>query len=41
MQEKNVIYVSTGEPTYWPSDKRKVPDFLDIGITRGIPTHSI
>ena len=31
----------TGEPTYWPSDKRKIPDLLDFGITKGIPAHSI
>jgi len=24
MQEENLTYVSTGEPTYWPSDKRKI-----------------
>ena len=41
MQEENLMYVSTGEPTYWPSDKRKVPDLLDFGITKGIPAHSI
>ena len=35
------MYVSTGEPTYWPSDNRKVPDLLDFGVTKGIPTHSI
>jgi hypothetical protein len=41
MQEENLMYVSTGEPTYWPSDKRKVPDLLDFGVTKGIPAHSI
>jgi len=40
MQEENLMYVSTGEPTYSPSGKRKVPD-LDFGITKGIPVHSI
>jgi len=35
------MYVSMGEPTYWPSDKRKIPDLLDFGITKGIPAHSI
>ena len=35
------MYVSTGEPTYWPSDKRNVPDLLDFGVTKGIPSHSI
>jgi hypothetical protein len=41
MQEGNLMYVSMGEPTYWPGDKRKVPDLLDFGITKGIPAHSI
>ena len=35
------MYVSTCEPTYWPSDKRKVPYLLDFGITNGIPAQSI
>ena len=41
MQKENLMYVSTGEPTYWPSDKRKVPNHLDFGIMKGIPAHSI
>ena len=41
MQEEKLMYVSTGEPTYWPSDKRKVFDPLDFGITKGILAHSI
>jgi len=40
MQKENLM-VSTGEPTYWPSDKRKIPDLLDFGITKGITAHSI
>jgi hypothetical protein len=35
------MYISTGEPTYWPSVKRKFPDLLDFGITKGIPAHNI
>jgi hypothetical protein len=41
MQADNVTYVSTGEPTYWPSDRRKVPDLIDFGVVKGIPTLSI
>jgi len=41
MQEENLMHVSTGEPTYWPSDRRKVPDLLDFGVMKQIPTHSI
>lgn len=28
-------FVSTGKPTYWPSDPRKTPDLIDFGITKG------
>jgi len=41
IQKENLMYVSTGEPKYWPSDKRKIPDLLDFRITKGIPAHSI
>jgi hypothetical protein len=41
MQEENLMHVSTGEPTYWPSDKRKVLDLLHFGITKGITVRSI
>ena len=41
MQEENLMHVSTDEPTYWPSDRRKVRDLLDFGVTKRIPAHSI
>jgi len=41
MQKENLMHISTGEPTYWPSDSRKIPDLLDFGITKGTPAHSI
>jgi hypothetical protein len=41
MQEENLMHVSTGEPTYWPGDRRKVPDLLDFSVTKRIPAHSI
>lgn len=28
--------ISTGEPTIWPSDKKRSPDLLDFFITKGI-----
>lgn len=28
--------VSTGQPTYWPSDRQKMPDLIDFGIIKGI-----
>lgn len=30
-------YLSTGEPTYWPTDGNKIPDLLDLAITKRIP----
>lgn len=36
MQEYKLNYLSTGHPTYWPTDPRKVPDLIDFCITRGI-----
>lgn len=26
----NLVTVSTGEPTYWPTDKKKIPDVIDM-----------
>lgn len=34
--ENNLHVLSTGEPTYWPSDRRKIPDVIDFCITRGV-----
>jgi hypothetical protein len=41
MQTDNLAHVSTGEPTYWPSDTRKVPDLIDFGVVKRIPTISL
>jgi hypothetical protein len=27
----------TGKPTYWPSDRNKLPDLVDFCVTKGIP----
>jgi hypothetical protein len=32
MQTANLAHVSTGEPTYWPSDRRNVPDLIDFVV---------
>jgi hypothetical protein len=29
--------MSTGIPTYWPSDRNKLPDLLEFCVTKGIP----
>lgn len=36
LQENNYQHLSTGEPTYWPTDPNKVPDLLDFYIINGI-----
>lgn len=36
MQEKHLFPLSTGEPTYWPTDTCKTPDLIDFAILKGI-----
>lgn len=36
LQNHNCNYLSTGEPTYWPTDTNKIPDLLDFAISCGI-----
>jgi len=38
LQEKNYSFLSTGSPTYWPTDDSKILDLLDFFITNGIST---
>ncbi|KYN19915.1 hypothetical protein ALC57_07684, partial [Trachymyrmex cornetzi] len=28
--------LSTGQPTYWPTDRRKILDYIDFCIIKGI-----
>lgn len=35
VHKNNLMCISTGEPTYWPSDLRKRPDLLDFAIAKG------
>lgn len=37
--KNNYRVISTGRPTYWPSDPRKIPDLLDFFVCLGIPQH--
>jgi hypothetical protein len=37
--KKNSKHLSTGEPTYWPSDRNKLPDLVDFCVTKGIPLY--
>ncbi|PNF31804.1 hypothetical protein B7P43_G11362 [Cryptotermes secundus] len=36
MQNNNYSYISSGTPTYWPTDPAKTPDLLDFFVTKGI-----
>lgn len=36
LMENNCKFLSTGEPTYWPSDPRKQPDLIDFFIYKSI-----
>jgi hypothetical protein len=36
IQEENYSFLSTGTPTYWPTDGNKIPDLLDFLVTNGI-----
>ena len=38
IQQNNLDYLSTGEPTYWPADRNRIPDLLDFAITKKIPS---
>lgn len=33
--------ISSGKPTYWPSDPRKIPDLIDFGVTRNIERNNL
>lgn len=35
----HLTVISTGEPTYWPSDMKKTPDLVDFFVTKGINNH--
>ena len=38
---QNYSFLSTGIPTYWPTDERKLPDLLDFFVLSKIPPTSI
>jgi hypothetical protein len=40
MGKLNLHHLSTGEPTYWPSDSNKLPDRLNFCVIKGIPHDS-
>lgn len=36
LQDNKLEFISTGEPTYWPSDPNKTPDLIDFFVSKGI-----
>ena len=36
IHKKNYSFLSTGTPTYWPTDGNIIPDLLDFFVTNGI-----
>lgn len=38
-EDHNLQYLSTFEPTYWPTDLNKTPDLLDFCITKGVSSN--
>lgn len=41
IRANNLNYISTGEPTYWPTDTGRIPDLLDFCIIKGLNTSQI
>ena len=41
MQMANLTHLSTGEPTYWPSDRRKMPDLTDFAVVQLPPMNTL
>jgi hypothetical protein len=37
MERNNLKHLSTGEPTYLPSDRNKLPNLVDFCVTKGFP----
>lgn len=41
MSENALNHASTGHPTYWPTDRQKLPDLIDFYITKNINNRCI
>lgn len=37
LNNNNMKILSTGKPTYWPSDQNKIPDVIAFCVLKGIP----
>ena len=40
MQAENLIAISTGESTYWPTDRNKLPDLIDFAVVKGLNSNN-
>ncbi|KAL7297482.1 hypothetical protein TKK_0009848 [Trichogramma kaykai] len=40
LQKNKLTPISTGEPTYWPSNIAKTPDLINFFVAKGISPHS-
>lgn len=40
IKKTNANYHSTGNPTYWPTDRNKIPDVVDFFITKNISSNT-
>lgn len=41
MREHNLIPLATIKPTYWLTDRRKVPDVIDFRVVKGIASNCL
>lgn len=41
ISNNNLNYISTGNPTYWPTDRKKIPDLIDFCVTKSINQNCI
>ena len=41
IRKNNFNILSTGRPTYWPTDLSKIPDLLDFAVIKGLNGNKI
>jgi hypothetical protein len=41
LESRKYRHLSSGEPTYWPTDLNKLPDILDFCVTKGIHSNFV
>lgn len=41
IRKYNSRFISTGEPTYWPTDTKKQPDLIDFCIIKNMPYENL